>query len=46
MKRRELAFSQGHCEHSWVERREVGLLSDWREWASTNLAPGGIIGGS
>ena len=31
MKRRELAFSQGHCEHSWVERRKVGLLSDWRE---------------
>ena len=46
MKRRELAFSQGHREHSWVERRELGLLSDWREWASTNLAPGGIIGGS
>jgi len=46
MKRRELVFSQGHCEHSCVERREVGLLSDWREWSSTNLAPGGIIGGS
>ena len=24
----------------------VGLLSDWREWASTNLTPGGEIGGS
>ena len=46
MKRRELAFSQGHCEHSWVERRGLGLLCDWRELASTNLAPGGMIGGS
>ena len=30
-----------HCEHSWVERRELGLLSDWREWASTNMNPRG-----
>jgi len=37
MKRRELAFSQGHCENSWVERREWGLLPDWREWASISL---------
>jgi len=29
-KRTEWAFSQCHCEHSWVERRE---------WASNNLAP-------
>ena len=41
MRRRGWAFSQGHCEHSWVERRELGFLSDWREWASTNLTPGG-----
>ena len=40
MRRREWAFSQGHCEHSWVERRELGLLSDTRDWASTNLAAG------
>ena len=39
MRQREWAFSQGHREHSWVERRESGLLSDW-DWASTNLAPG------
>ena len=24
----------------------VDLLSDWREWASTNLTSGGKIGGS
>ena len=24
----------------------MGLLSDWREWASTYLTPGGKIGGS
>ena len=31
----------GPLKHSWVERRESGLLSDGREWVSTNLAPGG-----
>jgi len=31
MEKRDLAFSQGHCELSWVKRRELGLLSDWRE---------------
>ena len=32
---------------TFLSREEgVGLLSDWREWASTNLAPGGKIGGS
>ena len=36
----EWAFSKGQREHSWAERRELGLLSDCREWASTNLAPG------
>ena len=40
MRRREWAFSKGQREHSWVERREFGLLSDWRELASTNLVPG------
>ena len=39
-RRREWAFSKGQREHSWAERRELGLLSHWREWASTNLAPG------
>ena len=46
MKRREWAFSKGQRENSWAEGREFGLLSDWREWASTNLAPGGRDGGS
>jgi len=36
---RELAFSQGHFEPSWVERRELGPHSDWRKWVSTNLTP-------
>jgi len=40
MERRASASSQGHFEHSWVERRELSLLSVWREWASTNLTPG------
>ena len=46
MRRREWAFSQGHHENSWAERRELGLLSDCREWASTNLASEGRDGGS
>ena len=46
MRRREWAFSKGQREHSWAERRAFGLLSDWREWASTNLASGGRDGGS
>ena len=36
----------GPLKHSWVERRESGLLSDGREWVSTSLAPGGYKGGS
>ena len=46
MTRREWTLSQGHREHSWKERMRLDLLSDWREWASTNLVPGGRDGGS
>jgi len=30
----------GHCKPSWVDRRELGLLSECSMWVSTNLTPG------
>lgn len=46
IKRRELVFAQGHCEHSRVVKKELGVPSDWREGVSSNLTPGVEVGGN